>query len=95
MGGKKSHKARQLEAMQTLSYRQEVYKKKMEEYDQKSLDELKEIFNQKGEKRLGGIYKLALVETVRRKQQELAIAESKVVEETSVDNTETIQDTKD
>lgn len=69
--------------------RREAFQKKYEEYDKLTLEELYEIFNRKGKKnRIGGAYKLAMIEVVRKKLQEKVIAEANVVSEMPQVNTE-------
>jgi len=71
--------------------RREAFQKKYEEYDKLSLEELFAIFNKEGKKnRIGGAYKVAMLEIVRKKLQEKAIAEANIVSEmpeVNVENT--------
>lgn len=73
-------KQRNKPKLEDISKRQEAYKKKIKEYSKNSLEELKEIFNNK-RKRIGGIYRAALIEVVKGKLQEQAIASNEVVSE--------------
>lgn len=68
MKGKKQQKLQE-----TIEYRRQAFLKKIDEYEAMSLEELKARFQLPGKKnRIGGIYKEAMVEVVRRKQIEEA-----------------------
>lgn len=54
---------------QTIEYRRQAFLKKIDEYEAMTLEQLKELFNSK---HIGGIYKEAMIEVVRRKQIEQA-----------------------
>ncbi len=88
MAYKKSIKRQQKQAMLD-KINKEAYVRKYEEYDKLTLDELKDIFNSKDKKkRVGGIYKTALIDVCIKKQRETKPVETtEKVEETSV-NTE-------
>lgn len=77
----------------TLKVRQEAYFRKCEEYDKLTLDELKALYDKPGKKnRIGGVYKLAMIEVVRKKMQEKAIADNQIVAEMPQVNTETVSE---
>lgn len=62
-----------------INTRRQAFFDKMVEYDKLTLDELKELFNHPDKKkRVGGIYREALIEVVRNKQLKIA---DKVIEE--------------
>lgn len=55
-----------------------AFKSKLEEYSKMTLQELKDLY---ASRRIGGSYRRALVETVRIKLQEAAVANNQVVNE--------------
>mgnify|MGYP003464176770 CR=1 FL=1 len=71
--------------LQSLNaYRQSVYETKLKEYEAMTIEELKELFN--GPKRIGGVYRAAMMEVVQKKLTEKALKEA---EENKVESTET------
>ena len=57
-----------LKHLQVVKKQQQVYHSKLQEYSNMTLDELKALFN--GPKRIGGTYRVALLEIVNKKLEE-------------------------
>ena len=63
----KTKKKKQLEA--TIEIRRDAFLKKIDEYEAMTLEELQARYQLPGKKnRIGGIYREAMIEVVRRKQ---------------------------
>jgi hypothetical protein len=86
-----------LKQQQELNYRREVFFKKIEEYEKMTLEELQARFQLPGKKnRIGGIYREAMIEVVRRKQIEQAnkVLSEEKSETPVMDNPSTEQSTE-
>lgn len=68
----------------TNIYRKSVYDDKCKEYDAMTIDQIRDTFN--GPKRIGGIYKEAMLKVLQDKLTEKAVQEA---EENKVESTET------